>query len=87
MSTEAEKQAAEILETAKKESRVLNDSILKQCESDLENLEKAQESKLELAQRRMVASVVEELMEEVVKEASSQLGKDAMVNVILKKVA
>jgi len=85
--SEAEKLAVEILEGAKKESKVLNDTILEQCESDLENLEKAHQGKLELAQRRMVASVVEEVLEEVVKDASSEFTKDAMVNVILKKVA
>jgi len=83
----AEKQAVEIIETAKKESKILNDAILEQCESDLVNLEKAQQGKLELAQRRMVASVVEEVLEEIVKDASGELSKDAMVNVILKKVA
>ena len=85
--SEAEKLAVEILEAAKKESKILNDSILEQCENDLANLEKAHESKLELAQRRMVASVVEEVLREVVKEGASELSKDAMVNVILKKVA
>lgn len=85
--SEAEKLAVEILEGAKKESKILNDSILQQCENDLANLEKAHESKLELAQRRMVASVVEEVLQEVVKEGASELSKDAMVNVILKKVA
>ena len=85
--SEAEKLAVEILEGAKKESKILNDSILEQCENDLANLEKAHESKLELAQRRMVASVVEEVLQEVVKEGANELSKDAMVNVILKKVA
>ncbi len=85
--SKAEKLAEEILENAKKESKVLNDSILAQCESDLENLEKVQQGKLELAERKMIASVVEEVLEEVVREGSSTLTKDAMVNVILKKVA
>jgi len=35
----------------------------------------------------MVASVVEEVLQEVVKEGAGELSKDAMVNVILKKVA
>lgn len=85
--SKAEKLAEEILENAKKESKVLNDSILAQCENDLENLEKAQNGKLELAERKMIASVVEEVLEDVVKEGSNELTKDAMVNVILKKVA
>ncbi|NPA66565.1 MAG: F0F1 ATP synthase subunit B [Epsilonproteobacteria bacterium] len=85
--TEAEKQAEEILEAVKKESKVLNDAILSQCEQDLENLEKSHQSKLELAQRKMVSSVVEEILEEVIAESSKEFTKDAMVNVILKKVA
>ncbi|NPA66239.1 MAG: F0F1 ATP synthase subunit B [Epsilonproteobacteria bacterium] len=84
---EAEKQAAEILAIAKKESVLLNDSIMKQCEMDLENLEKSHEAKLELAQRKMVNSVVEEIVSELVEESSKEFSKDAMVNVILKKVA
>jgi F-type H+-transporting ATPase subunit b len=85
--SEAEKQAAEILETAKKESKILNDNILAQCEVDIENLEKSQASKFELAQRKMVSSVVEEILDEVITESSDAFTKDAMVNVILKKVA
>ena len=85
--SDAEKQAAEIIETAKKESKILNDSILSQCEDDLENLEKSHQAKLELAQRKMVNSVVEEILDEVVSESSKEFTKDAMVNVILKKVA
>ena len=85
--SDAEKQAAEIIETAKKESKILNDSILSQCEVDLENLEKSHQAKLELAQRKMVNSVVEEILDEVVSESSKEFTKDAMVNVILKKVA
>lgn len=85
--SDAEKTATEIIEAAKKESKILNDSILAQCEADIENLEKAQQSKLELEQRKMIASVVQEVLEEVMREGSSDMTKDAMVNVILKKVA
>ena len=85
--SEAEKQAVEILEAAKKESKILNDSILSQCEVDLENLEKSQQAKLELAQRKMISSVVEEILDEVIADSSKAFSKDAMVNVILKKVA
>ncbi len=85
--SEAEKQAIEILEIAKKESKILNDTILEQCEADLENLEKSHKAKLELAQRKMVSTVVEEVLEEVIAKSSQEFNKDAMVNVILKKVA
>jgi len=85
--SEAEKHAEEILETAKKENKILNDSILAQCEVDLENLQKSHDMKLELAQRKMVNSVVEEVLNEVIAQSSSEFNKDAMVNVILKKVA
>ncbi len=85
--SDAEKLAVEILENAKKEAKILNDSILAQCEVDLENLQKSHQSKLELAQRKMISSVVEEVVTEVVAESSKEFSKDAMVNVILKKVA
>jgi F-type H+-transporting ATPase subunit b len=85
--SEAEKQAADILEAMKKESKILNDSIMAQCEQDLETLEKAHESKLELEERKMINSVVTEVLEEVIAQSSEEFNKDAMVNVILKKVA
>ena len=85
--SDAEKQAADIIESAKKESTILNDSILSQCEVDLENLDKSHQSKLELSQRKMVNGVVEEILEEVIAGSSDEFSKDAMVNVILKKVA
>jgi len=85
--SEAEKHAEEIMDGVKKESRILNDSILSQCETDIENLEKSHQAKLELSQRKMISSVVEEILDEVITESSEAFSKDAIVNVILKKVA
>ena len=35
---DAEKYAVELMEMSKKENRILNDNIMKQCEADLENI-------------------------------------------------
>ncbi len=85
--SEAEKLAEEILEHAKKENKVLNDKILSACDAEIENMEKIHQSQMELAQRRMVKEVVEEVVAKAIEESSKEFNKDAMVNVILKKVA
>ena len=85
--SDAEKLAEEILENTKKENKILNDKILASCDAEIENMEKIHQSQMELAQRRMVKSVVEEVISTVIEESSNEFNKDAMVNVILKKVA
>jgi len=85
--TDAEKFAEELLETAKKESKILNDTILNQCEVEIENLEKQFAMKKEFEQRNMVREVVEEVVSATLDQSSDIFDRDAMANVILKKVA
>jgi F-type H+-transporting ATPase subunit b len=85
--TDAEKFAEELLETAKKESKILNDTILNQCEVEIENLEKQFATKKEFEQRSMVREVVEEVVSATLEQSSDIFDRDAMANVILKKVA
>jgi F-type H+-transporting ATPase subunit b len=84
---EAEKFAQELLVTSKKENKILNDNIMSQCEMDLENLTKQQETLMDFEQRRMVRGVVEDTLDEVLSQSSDSFDKEAMANVILKKVA
>jgi len=42
---------------------------------------------MELEQRKMVRNLVDEIMSEVLAQESSALDKDAMANIIMKKVA
>jgi len=85
--TEASKLAEEIIATASKEGKILNEKILKQCDADLENMSKQGGAGMELEQRKMVRDLVDEIMSDVLAQESSALDKDAMANIIMKKVA
>ena len=85
--TDAEKFAEELVVSSKKENKILNDNIITQCDVDLEILGKQQITLMDFEQRKMVRSVVEETLEEVLSQSSDSFDKEAMANVILKKVA
>jgi F-type H+-transporting ATPase subunit b len=85
--SEAEKFAEELAVSSKKENKVLNDKIMAQCEVELENLVKQNESLKEFEQRRMVRLVVEDVLDKVISQSGDSFDKEAMANVILKKVA
>jgi F-type H+-transporting ATPase subunit b len=85
--TEAEKFSEELAKTSKKENKILNDNIMAQCEADLEILTKQQKSLMDLEQRKMVSSVVEEILRDVLAQESDSFDNESMANVILKKVA
>lgn len=85
--SDAEKFAEELAVTSKKENKIINDNIMAQCESDLETLTKQASSTREYAQKKMVRSVVEDVITETLAQSSGDFDKEAMANVILKKVA
>ncbi len=85
--TDAEKFAEELALNSKKENKIINDNIIAQCDVDLEILSKQQVVLMEFEQRKMVSNVVEEVLEEVLNQSSDSFDKEAMANVILKKVA
>jgi len=63
--SEAEKFAEELVTISKKENKILNDNIMLQCDSDLEIITKQNTSLMEFEQRRMVRTVVEDVLNEV----------------------
>ena len=85
--SDAEKFAEELVTSSKKENKILNDNIMLQCESDLETITKQNASLMEFEQRKMVRTVVEEVLNEVLSQSTDSFDKEAMANVILKKVA
>jgi len=85
--TDAEKFAQELAESSKKENKIINDNIMKQCDTDLITLEKGNKSIMELEQRNMVRNVVEDILGKVLSKSADGFTKEAMANVILKKVA
>lgn len=85
--SEAEKFAEELAAASKKENKLINDNIMAQCEVELEILSKHALTKKEFEQRKMVRNVVEEILDQVLAQSSDDFDKEAMANVILKKVA
>jgi F-type H+-transporting ATPase subunit b len=85
--SEAEKFAEELAVSSKKENKILNDNIMAQCEVELETLAKQHVALTEFEQRKMVRNVVEDVLNEVLSQSSDSFDKEAMANVILKKVA
>lgn len=85
--SDAEKFAEELAISSKKENKVINDSIMVQCEADLVILAKQNVSLTEFEQRKMVRNVVEDVLNEVLKQSGDSFDKKAMADVILKKVA
>ncbi|MDK9694645.1 MAG: F0F1 ATP synthase subunit B [Sulfurimonas sp.] len=83
----AEKFAEELAVSSKKENKILNDSIMVQCENDMEVMAKQQAVLMEFEQRKMVRSVVENILSDVLSQSDNSFDKEAMANVILKKVA
>jgi F-type H+-transporting ATPase subunit b len=83
----AEKFATDLASNAKKENKIINDSIMNQCDADIETIIKQQAALIEFEQRKMVRGVVESTLKEVLSQNDSSFDKEAMANVILKKVA
>lgn len=84
---EAERFASELGETAKKENKILSDKILTHCEQELEMIQKQNEALMELDKRKMVREVVSDVMNDVMNGSGEALGKEAMTEILKKKVA
>jgi len=84
---EAKEFAKDMLEIAKKENKILNDNIMKQCELDLENLSQQNLSLMEFEQREMTRGMIKEVMAETIKDTEGSLDEKAMAEIITKKVA
>jgi len=83
----AEKFAQDLIVSSKKENKIINDSIITQCDADIETIVKQQSILIEFEQRKMVRNVVENTLKEVLSQSDDSFDKEAMANVILKKVA
>lgn len=84
---EAKKIAADILAVSKKENAILNEKIVKQMEVDIKNMESQHESSMGYEQRKMVSSVVTEVMEGMLSNENIPLDDKMMTDIITKKVA
>ena len=84
---EAIRFANELSESSKKENKILSDKILAQAEQDLEIIAKQSIALMELEKRKMVREVVSEVMNDVMSSSNDALGKEAMTEILKKKVA
>ena len=85
--SDAEKFAEELAVSSKKENKIINDNMMSQCEVELVTLAKQHATVTDFEQRKMVRSVVEDVLNEVLSQSGDSFDKEAMANVILKKVA
>ena len=85
--SDAQKFAEELAVSSKKENKIINDNIMTQCDADLEIIGKQNASLMEFEQRKMIHVVVEDVLNDVLSQSSDSFDKEAMANVILKKVA
>jgi len=85
--SEAEKFAEELAASSKKENKIINDSIMAQCDADLESLVKQNKSLQAYEEKRMVRDVVESVLNETLSQSAQSFDKETMANIILKKVA
>ncbi|MCF6331072.1 MAG: F0F1 ATP synthase subunit B [Sulfurimonas sp.] len=84
---EAEKFATNLVESSKKENKIINDNLIAQCEIDLSNLTSQQKILKDFEQRKMIRGVVENTVSNILLDTNSSFDQEAMANVILKKVA
>ena len=84
---EATRFANDLSESSKKENKILSDKILAQCEQELEIIGKQNAALMELDKRKMVREVVSEVMNDVMNSSNDALSKEAMTEILKKKVA
>ena len=84
---EAERFSSELAESSKKENKILSDKIMAQCEAELEIIAKQNGALMELEKRKMVREVVSDVMNDVMNGSNEALGKEAMSEILKKKVA
>ena len=84
---EASKFAQDLEVSAKKENKIINDNIMTQCDSDLQNLENQNGVLMDFEQRAMTREVVDTVMNDVMTQENENFGKESMAQIVMKKVA
>ena len=84
---DAKKLADEILALSKRENKIVVDSMLSRCDAELSILDEQNLSLMELEQRKMAKSVVQDILTDLLTQDDVSLNKQEMVDIILKKVA
>ncbi|MCX6073278.1 MAG: F0F1 ATP synthase subunit B [Campylobacterales bacterium] len=84
---EANRFVSELVESTKKECKILSDKISAQCDQDSSVMQKQNNGLMELEKRQMVRNVVNDVMNEVMVASDTAMGSNAMVDILKKKVA
>jgi len=84
---EAKILADEIMEDSKLESNIISEKISKDSELELEIISKQNDDLMELDQKNMVRAVVDEAMNDLLSDENMPLKKEALSEIILKRVA
>ncbi len=83
----AKELAKEILKLSKEETKIIVNSVAMQCETDIKILDEHNSALMELEKRKMIKSVVSNILSELLREDDLALSKQDMINIILRKVA
>jgi F-type H+-transporting ATPase subunit b len=84
---EANRFVSELMESTKKECKILSDKISAQCDQDSDVMQKQSNGLMELEKRQMVRNVVNDVMNDVMVASDTAMGSNAMVDILKKKVA
>jgi F-type H+-transporting ATPase subunit b len=84
---EAEKSASELLESAKKEAKLISEKIAQSLEHDKIQLEKSFNDRVEIETKKMKEEVVSEVIEDMFSSSDMKISNDDLLNIIKKKVA
>ena len=84
---DAKEFAETLMVNAKKENKLLNDKVMKQCEVDMENMFQQNVALMNFEKRDMTRGMVSEVVGEILKGAETSLDEKTMAEIIIKKVA
>ena len=83
---EAKANAASLVETARKEAILISERIKEETRQEVANLEKSFQDQKEFEKRRMVKSVVGEILNEIFASDSVKMDQSELINIMLKRV-
>jgi len=84
---EAKVNAKSLIETSKKEAKLLLVKVAGDTELELSNLEKSFQEKTQIERRRMTRGVVTSVLDEMFDNDAVSLDKEELVKIVMKKVA
>ena len=84
---EAKANADSLVETARKEAFLISERIKEETMQEIVNLEKSFQDQKEFEKRRMVKSVVGEILNEIFASDSVKMDQSELINIMLKRVS